>query len=674
MFSKRNSEILSNNLNSMQKVGKKLSHTALKNMSLNNPSENPDMQFPLNQLNVLPNTMNKFPISKSNNSMQKNVDMDEFLTYINEADKSLQSISILFNNVGGTLIGGTDNLIFPDSMFEVPNSKLSGDEGDEGDEVEYYDANNDNEEVDEEMYIQREIKALLEYKNIDLEDIQNLEKEFKSIKDKEDKYDGVKEIYSNENPQKFLFNIHKYFESESNTEKMAAKEMLKNNLPNYKNILKIIKDGEGNGYLLMLPTSRKEYIDHLSNIDYDLKEISNAITQNRENIKKIDDDLFKYNKKLHEIRKEKERAMNPTKTTNEKGRDFNPEIVSIPTNNNNINNIPNLDLREFKSRSKNQPISFDTVSLPTINNNNINTIPNLDLREFKSKTKNRPNSFETVTIPDNKIPLDEDDDENTIDMKTKKDIKAQIAELSEKLNIEEQKNVLYDLPNAENVIKAMKQYNSASKQNMKTKFMNTLKGYFNLPEEEILAKIPENISDYTKSKNEHNESIQKDKEELMRLKENYKLKEDNNEIKSKFNLVDFIKSKEPIINNMSKFNTQMNRLLVFFKGKIKPNLQFTNKKDISEALNDMDVLNKNFKDVYMDIYNNFQNVFGVKKFANNRKADTFLETWASNFNKISSEIISGLKASSNISSYSLGGMLMMNSVQRNMFKGNKYQL
>ena len=672
MFSKRNSEILSNNLNSMQKVGKKLSHTALKNMSLNNPSENPDIQLPLNQLNVLPNTMNKFPISKSNNTTQKNIDMDEFLTYINEADKSLQSISILFNNVGGTLIGGTDNLIFSDSMFEVPNSKLSGDEGDEGDEVEYYDANDDNDN-DEEMYIQREIKALLEYKNIDLEDIQNLEKEFKSIKDKEDKYDGVKEIYSNENPQKILSNIHKYFEYESNTEKMAAKEMLKNNLPNYKNILKIIKDGEGNGYLLMLPTNKKEYIDHLSNINYDLKEISNAITQNRENIKKIDDDLFKYNKKLHEIRKERERAMNPTKTTNEKGRDFNPEIVSIPTNNNNINNIPNLDLREFKSRSKNQPISFDTVSLPTINNNNINTIPNLDLREFKSKTKNRPNSFETVTIPDNKIPLDEDD-ENTIDMKTKKDIKAQIAELSEKLNIEEQKNVLYDLPNAENVIKAMKQYNSASKQNMKTKFMNTLKGYFNLPEEEILAKIPENISDYTKSKIEHNKFLKDTTEKIMNLQENYKLKKDNSKIASKLNLVDFIKSKEPIINNMSKFNTQMNRLLVFFKGKIKPNLQFTNKKDISDALNDMDVLNKNFKDVYMDIHNNFQNVFGVEKFANNRKADTFLETWASNFNKISSEIISGLKASSNISSYSIGGMLMMNSVQRNMFKGNKYQL
>ena len=204
--------------------------------------------------------------------------------------------------------------------------------------------------------------------------------------------------------------------------KTAAKEILKNNLPNYKNSLKIIKDGEGDGYHLMLPTNKKEYIDHLSNIDIELKAIANAITQNRKSIKTIDDDLFKYNKKLHEIRKERERAMNPTKTTkttNEKGRDFNPEIVSIPTNNNNINSIPNLDLREFKSKSNNRPISFDTVSLPTINNNNINTIPNLDLREFKSKTRNRPNSFETVTIPDNKVPLDEDD-ENTIDMKTKK--------------------------------------------------------------------------------------------------------------------------------------------------------------------------------------------------------------------------------------------------------------
>ena len=239
----------------------------------------------------------------------------------------------------------------------------------------------------------------------------------------------------------------------------------------------------------MLPTNRREYIDHLSNIEHELTEKANIITQIREHKKKNDNELFKYNKKLHEIRKEKERAKNPTKTTNEKGRDFNPEIVSIPTNNNNINSIPNLDLREFKSKSKNRPISFDTVSLPTINNNNINTIPNLDLREFKSKSKNRPNSFETVTIPDNKVPLDEDD-EITIDVKTKKDIKAQMADLAEKINLEEQKNVLYDLPNAEDIIKVMKQYKDATRQNMKTKFMNQLKGYLNLPEEEILDIIP----------------------------------------------------------------------------------------------------------------------------------------------------------------------------------------
>ena len=168
-------------------------------------------------------------------------------------------------------------------MFEVRNSKLSGDEGDEGDEVEYY----DNEEDDEEMYIQREINELLKYKNMDLDDIHNLEKEFKSIKDKEDKYDGLKEIYSNENPQNILFNIHKYFESKSNTEKTAAKEILKNNLPNYKNILKIIKDGEGNGYPLMLPTNRREYDDHLSNIEHDLTATANEITQIREHMKKM---------------------------------------------------------------------------------------------------------------------------------------------------------------------------------------------------------------------------------------------------------------------------------------------------------------------------------------------------------------------------------------------------
>jgi hypothetical protein len=37
----------------------------------------------------------------------------------------------------------------------------------------------------------------------------------------------------------------------------------------------------------MLPTNKKEFNDHLSNIDIELKAIANAITQNRESIKKL---------------------------------------------------------------------------------------------------------------------------------------------------------------------------------------------------------------------------------------------------------------------------------------------------------------------------------------------------------------------------------------------------
>ena len=45
-----------------------------------------------------------------------------------------------------------------------------------------------------------------------------------------------------------------------------------------------------------------------------------------------------------------------------------------------------------------------------------------------------------------------------------------------------------------------------------------------------------------------------------------------------------------------------------------------------------------------------------------------------NGNKISSEIISGFKAYSNISSYTQGGVLLPSIVRQNIYKGNKYLL
>jgi hypothetical protein len=134
MFSKRNSNILKNDPNSMFDIGQKLSHTSIRNISIDNPSENPNMQLALNKINALPTiaptTLNKFAITKSNN-IQKNVDIEEFILSINEADKTLQTISIIVNNIDSqqTLTGGAENDdinysdIFKDNNEEYNDNK-----------------------------------------------------------------------------------------------------------------------------------------------------------------------------------------------------------------------------------------------------------------------------------------------------------------------------------------------------------------------------------------------------------------------------------------------------------------------------------------------------------------------------------------------------------------------
>ena len=184
--------------------------------------------------------------------------------------------------------------------------------------------------------------------------------------------------------------------------------------------------------------------------------------------------------------------------------------------------------------------------------------------------------------------------------------------------------------------------------------------------------LPDDIINYIeKDKYERNLKILSSEIDKLKLEKTTSKLEKKN--KSIINSIDYLKSKEPILNAMTKFNSQINRLLIFFKGKIKPNLKIISKNDISEALEDMDILNQNFKDVYLQVHNKFHNIFGVKRLGN-KQSDQFLETFASNFNKISSEIISGFKAYSNISSYSEGGFLLPSVVRQNVFKGNKYLL
>jgi hypothetical protein len=253
-----------------------------------------------------------------------------------------------------------------------------------------------------------------------------------------------------------------------------------------------------------------------------------------------------------------------------------------------------------------------------------------------------------------------------------------------------------------------------------TRAMNILRNYFEgKTDEEIIKNIPINIlTDDFITYDKYHEEVKRIKSLIgivnneidQRIKyinekkalnlqlmetddKNLKLQKENVNIKKDSNLNDYIKSKEPIINTMSKFNTQMNKILILFKGKIKPNLKSISKNDINDALEDMNILNSNFTDVYNEIDSKFHNVFGVEKFGH-KKADQYLETFNSNFRKISAEIISSLKAYSTVGNYSktpdniasnlkeynigphrvLGGMLLSNFTRYNQRYSNKNQL
>jgi len=121
----------------------------------------------------------------------------------------------------------------------------------------------------------------------------------------------------------------------------------------------------------------------------------------------------------------------------------------------------------------------------------------------------------------------------------------------------------------------------------------------------------------------------------------------------------------PLIQEMSKFNTKINELYIFFKGKIKPNLKTISKQDIQDILKDMNQLDYNFTDVLHLI--NDLNVFGFEdKNIRHAKIDAFKQTFESNFKKSYMDIISSVKA------YSSLGMYSTSSVPDNILFNSKF--
>ena len=572
MFSKRNSNILKNDPNSMFDIGQKLSHTSIRNISIDNPSENPNMQLALNKINALPTiaptTLNKFAITKSNN-IQKNVDIEEFILSINEADKTLQTISIIVNNIDSQQI-------------------LTG--GAENDDINYSDIFKDNNEE----YNDNKKQAELEQLDNDL----NLLKS----------YD---DIYQKEDPDKIIEQMRIYRSNLNYKERVAAEKYL----------LDIYPDAN-------IFTLASKYIP--DNID-DLPSINdiNAAKRKRDQL---------YNE------------LNPKKS----------KSVNIETKPSKPINSGISNKKVYSSKSNfNIPVKFETEPQQSINE------------------QNKEEEYEDKDV-ETKLHLIEEDYDFLMEYN---EIYKPSKETLERCS---NNKITYDADSVIKSFKLLEKKQHAIKggdKASKTQALNYLKKVYgnDLSDNEIIDKIPFDLYDLPPESQYDNklEELQEQHERLTDImgmkKENSNLKTQTKTLTKQADILEYFKSKEPILNAMTKFNSQINRLLIFFKGKIKPNLKIISKNDISEALEDMDILNQNFKDVYLQVHNKFHNIFGVKRLGN-KQSDQFLETLASNFNKISAEIIYGFKSYSNISSYSQGGFLLPSVVRQNVYKGNKYLL
>jgi hypothetical protein len=578
MFSKRNSNILKNDPNSMFDIGQKLSHTSIRNISIDNPSENPNMQLALNKINALPTiaptTLNKFAITKSNN-IQKNVDIEEFILSINEADKTLQTISIIVNNIDSQQI-------------------LTG--GAENDDINYSDIFKDNNEE----YNDNK-KAIKIEKQAELEQLDNDLNSLKSYND----------IYQKEDPDKIIEQMRIYRSNLNYKERVAAEKYLLDIYP------------DANTFTLA-----SKYIP--DNI-YDLPSINeiNEAKRKREQL---------YNE------------LNPKKS----------KSVKIETKPSKPINSGISNKKVYSSKSNfNIPVKFETEPQQSINE------------------QNKEEEYEDKDV-ETKLHLIEEDYDFLMEYN---EIYKPSKETLERCS---NNKITYDADSVIKSFKLLEKKQHAIKggdKASKTQALNYLKKVYgnDLSDNEIIDKIPFDLYDlppesqYDKKLEELQEQHERLTDIMGMKKENSNLKTQTKTLTKQADILEYFKSKEPILNAMTKFNSQINRLLIFFKGKIKPNLKIISKNDISEALEDMDILNQNFKDVYLQVHNKFHNIFGVKRLGN-KQSDQFLETLASNFNKISAEIIYGFKSYSNISSYSQGGFLLPSVVRQNVYKGNKYLL
>jgi glutamyl-tRNA reductase len=137
----------------------------------------------------------------------------------------------------------------------------------------------------------------------------------------------------------------------------------------------------------------------------------------------------------------------------------------------------------------------------------------------------------------------------------------------------------------------------------------------------------------------------------------------------------------------------MNQLYVFFRGKIKPNLNNINKMKIQEMIEDINKLHENFTVVTKQLHATLREIFHIDGERKDKKVNALLDFTEKNVNKIFQDLINNINSFSSVGSYSTssvpngilfnskfptyngkGLQLVPDAVRRNMHKNHKYLL
>ena len=127
------------------------------------------------------------------------------------------------------------------------------------------------------------------------------------------------------------------------------------------------------------------------------------------------------------------------------------------------------------------------------------------------------------------------------------------------------------------------------------------------------------------------------------------------------------------MDDLTNFNKMTQRLEIFYRGKIKPNLKIIEKSKINDMLNDMNVLDQNFNEVKLELHKKYQSIFAIDGKMKDKKENAFITSIENNFTKISSNIIPSLK-SFHTFGLSGSGLLILDGLKKRMNNPHKYLL